>query len=45
MEDLARQIVRDGEGARKLVTIDVTRRSQRRRRGAYRAQYREFAAW
>jgi len=24
MEDLARQIVRDGEGARKLVTIDVT---------------------
>lgn len=24
MEDLARQIVRDGEGARKLVTIDIT---------------------
>ena len=42
MEDLARQIVRDGEGARKLVTIDVTRRRQRRRRHADRAQYRKF---
>ena len=31
MEDLARQIVRDGEGARKLVTIEVSGASQRGR--------------
>ncbi len=44
MEDLARQIVRDGEGARKLVTIDVSGAVERRGRHAHRAQHREFAA-
>ncbi len=35
MEDLARQIVRDGEGARKLVTIDVSgARTKRPPRGS-----------
>ena len=38
MEDLARQIVRDGEGARKLVTIDVSGASNEEdRRHASRA--------
>jgi glutamate N-acetyltransferase / amino-acid N-acetyltransferase len=35
MEDLAKQIARDGEGAKKLVTIDVEgTRTRKRRRGS-----------
>ena len=34
MIDLAQQIVRDGEGAEKFVTIEVTRRGKRRGRRA-----------
>ena len=34
MIDLAQQIVRDGEGAEKFVTIEVTRRRERRGRRA-----------
>ena len=44
MEDLARQIVRDGEGARKLVTIDVSGAANEEAAHAHRAQHREFAA-
>ena len=42
--DLALQVVRDGEGAQKLIRIDVTGRGVRRRRKAHRAFDRQFAA-
>ena len=44
MERLAQAIARDGEGARKFVTIDGHRRAQRRCRRAAGPRHRQFAA-
>ena len=43
LESLAKQIARDGEGARKLVTIDVEGDGDGSRGGKNRALDREFA--
>ncbi len=44
MVDLAQQIVRDGEGAQKFVTIEVTRCALGPSRAARRARHRQLAA-
>ena len=44
LEVLAQQIARDGEGARKLITIDVEGAANEDAADADRAQHRQFAA-
>ena len=42
--DLALQVVRDGEGAQKLIEVECDGRGVRCRRAAHRALHRQFAA-